>query len=138
MSDMFYNLLPERLPHEREAARRAGVVPVEAPGPLFEALAAEGGRMIFVVVDGQLLASKRRVMSENITHAVLADGGPVEAAGEFEVAREGERVVVTALDNMSGHYRPDAGSLSVAKEAFETRGVPVRPGCVRAYDWGTL
>lgn len=135
---MFYNVLPEKLPEEQEAARRAGVVPVEAPGPGFEALAAEGERMIFVVVDGQLLVSKRRVMGESISHAVLADGGPVEVAGEFEVAGEGETVVVTALNNMSGHYRPDADSLSVAKEAFEARGVPVRPGCIRPYDWGTL
>ena len=69
---------------------------------------------------------------------MLADGRPVEAAGEFEVAREDETIAVSALDNMSGQYRPDVGSLSVAREAFKTRGVPVRPGCIRPYDWGTL
>ena len=46
--------------------------------------------------------------------------------------------MVTALNNMSGHYRPDANSLSVAKEAFETRGLPIRPGSIRLYDWGAL
>ena len=47
-------------------------------------------------------------------------------------------MVVTALNNMSGHYRPDANSLSVVKEAFETRGVSIRPGSIRPYDWGWL
>ena len=135
---MFCNRLPERLSDEQEAARRAEVMPVDVPGPAFDALATEGERMIFVVVDGRLVVSRRRAMGENITHAVLADGGPVEAAGEFEVAGECETVVVTALNNMSGHYRPDASSLSMARDAFETRGVPVRPGCLRPYDWGAL
>ena len=113
-------------------------MPVDVPGPAFDALVTEGERMIYVVVDGRLVVSKRRAMGENITHAVLANGRPVEAAGEFEAAREEGTIAVSALDNMSGHYRPDARSLSVAMEAFETRGVPVRPGCVRAYDLGTL
>ena len=113
-------------------------MPVDVPGPAFDALATEGERMIYVVVDGRLVVSKRRAMGENITHAVLANGRPVEAAGEFEAAREERTIAVSALDNMSGHYRPDSGSLSVAKEAFETRGVLVRPGCIRPYDWGTL
>ena len=138
MPRVFYNLHPEGLPTEQEAARRAKVMPVDVPSSAFDALATEGERMIYVVVGGRPVVSIRRAIGENITHAVLADGRPVEAAGELEVAREDDTVVVTALDNMSGHYRPDAGSLTVAKEAFEKRGVPVRPGCVRAYDWGTL
>lgn len=135
---MFYNRLPERLPDEQEAARRAGVVPVEVPGFAFVALASEGKRLIYVMVDGRLLVSRRYVRHENITHAVLAGGESVQAAGEFEAVAEGESVVVVALDNMSGHYRPDEGSLSLARDAFEARGVPVRPGCVRPYDWETI
>ena len=114
------------------------MVPAEVPGPAFDALATEGERLIYVVVGGRLVVSKRRAMGENITHAALADGGPVQAAGEFEVGEEGETIVVTALNNMSGRYRPDANSLSVAKEAFETRGVSIRPGSIRPYDWGWL
>lgn len=135
---MFYNRLPERLPDEQDAARRARVVPVEVPAPAFAGLASEGKRLIYVVVNGRILVSRRYVRRENITHAVLAGGEPVQAAGEFEAVAEGESVVVVALDNMSGHYRPDEGSLSLAREAFEAQGVPVRPGCVRPYDWGTL
>ena len=138
MCRVFYNLHPAGLPAEQEAARRAGVVPAEVPGPAFDALATEGERMVYVVAGGRLVVSKRRAMGENITHAVLADGGPVQAAGEFEVVEEGETVVVAALNNMSGHYRPDADSLSVAKEAFEARSLPIRSGSIRPYDWGTL
>ena len=106
MSRVFYNLRPEGLQAEHEAARRAGVVPADVPGAAFHALAAEGERMIYVLVGGRLVVSRRRSMGENITHAVLADGGPVQAAGEFEVVEEGDAMVVTALNNMSGHYRP--------------------------------
>ena len=138
MSRVFYNLYPEGLLAEQQAARRAGVVPAEVPGPVFDATATEGERMIYVVVSDRLVVSKRRAMGENITHAVLADGGPVQAAGEFEVVEEGETVVVTALNNVSGHYRPDADSLSVAKGAFEAQSLPIRSGSIRPYDWGTL
>lgn len=100
----------------------------------FDALAAEGEKMIYVVAGGRLLMSKRRVGVEHITHAVLAEGDPVQAAGEFEIVVEHGALVVSALDNMSGHYRPAAASLDVAQQAFEAAGIRVRSGAVRRYD----
>lgn len=93
--------------------------------------------MIYVVVDGRLVVSRRRSLDENISHAVLADGKPVDAAGEFDVVVQGDSVEVTALNNMSGHYQPDAASLSSARKAFETRGVPVRSAGIGSYPWRT-
>ena len=122
------------LAEELEAARRAGVHAVQVPSPEFDWLAAEGERMIFVMVGKKLLASKRQVLGQPITHAVL-EGGPVEAAGEFEVIDVDGAKVVTALNNMSGHYRPDQSSLAVAREAFEARGLRVLQGAVEQYDW---
>lgn len=136
MSPPYYNRLPSRFPLESEAARRVGLAPVEIPSTAFDDLAAEGERMIYVVAGGVLLVSKREVGTEHISHAVLADGGPVQAAGEFEVVAEHGAFVVSALDNMSGHYRPAGASLEVARQAFEAAGIRVRSGAVRRYDFG--
>lgn len=93
--------------------------------------------MIYVLAGDRLLVSKRHVIGEHISHAVLADGGPVQAAGELEVIEFAEVKVVTALNNMSGHYQPGRGSLDVAVEAFEERGLRVLPDGVEQYDWHT-
>ena len=90
--------------------------------------------MTYVVAGGRLLVSKRQSRGEHISHAVLASGGPVEAAGEFKVMAHGRDRVVIALNNLSGHYRPRSESLRVAVEAFEQRGWRVSRGDVRAYD----
>ena len=92
--------------------------------------------MIFVVItDGRLVAAPRRQHGENISHAVLANGGPVLAAGEFSVEFHGSEIVVSALNDMSGHYRPGAGGLAIAQESFETAGIRVRPDVVTSYHW---
>ena len=107
------------------------------PSAEFDWLAAEGERMIYVLAGDRLPVSKRYVMGEHITHAVLAGGGPVQAADEFEVIDFGDVKEVTALTNMSGHYQPGHESLAVAKEAFEARGWRVLPDGVEQYDWRT-
>ena len=66
---------------------------------------------------------------------MLAGGEPVQAAGEFEVMAEYDTKVVTALNNMSGHYQPDESSLTVAAQAFEDRGLQVQRDGIRGYDW---
>lgn len=91
--------------------------------------------MIYVLAGDWLLASKRHVMGKHISHAVLTDGGHVQAAGEFEVIAFGDVKVVTSLNNMSGHYRPGHESLHVAMEAFEERGLRVLADGVEQYDW---
>ncbi len=92
--------------------------------------------MIFVVLtDGRLVAAPRRQHGENISHAVLANGGPVLAAGEFSVEFHGSEIVVSALNDMSGHYRPGADGLAIAQETFETAEISVRSEAVTSYDW---
>lgn len=136
MPPLYYNHDLPGLRREQDDAQRAGVDPVKIPSDEFSALAATGVRMIFVISpDGQLVAAPRRHRGEYITHAVLADGGPVLAAGEFDVEFEGASMVVSWLDNMSGHYRPDADSLVVAVEAFEAAEICVRPDAVLRLDF---
>lgn len=135
MLDSYHNRYPDQLATELDAARRVGFVPVEVPGSAFDAVSGEGVTMIYVVVGDRLLVSQRRLMDEHISHAVLAGGKPVQAAGEVKVRRQRDTLVVTALNNASGHYQPEAASLAVAQEAFESRGVAIRPDGVRHYDW---
>ena len=137
MALSYYNLDPSTLAQELVGAHRAGVAAIEVPSAEFDWLAAEGERMIYVLAGDRLLVSKRHVMGEHISHAVLADGGLVQAAGEFEVIEFGNVKVVTSLNNMSGHYRPGSESLDVAMEAFEERGLRVLPDGVEQYDWHT-
>ena len=136
LSPSYYNRLSGQFQRELETAQRVSLSPVEIPSKGFDSSATKGARMICVVVDGHLIASKRQVDGEHISHAVLADGGPVQAAGEFEIETEHGAPVVSALNNMSGHYRPAAASLEVAHRAFESAGIPVLPDVVRSYDYG--
>lgn len=113
-----------------------GVVPVDVPSSEFAALAATEVRMIFaVLVDGSLVAAPRRHHDEDISHAALAGGGPVLAAGEFRVEFQGSAIAVSELNDMSGHYQPGAEGLVAAQRAFETAGIDVRPGAINSYDW---
>lgn len=129
----YYNHYPERLPEEQAAAERAGVLPAGVPSAEFDALAQQGEPMIYVVAGDRLWVSPRYARGEHISHAVLAGGGPVRAAGEFEAVSDGEAVTLIALDNRSGHYRPGRSSLGVAREAFESRGVQTAPNSLRAH-----
>lgn len=138
MLESCHNRYPDRLAAELDAAQRVWFVPVEVPGREFDALAAEGQTMIYVLVDDRLLVSKRQVLGEHITHAVLAGGEPVQAAGEFDVQWQSGGAIVARLNNVSGHYRPARASLAVARAAFEARGLPVRAGGVQDYDRGSL
>ena len=130
----YRNHLPHQLPQELKVAEFVGVVPVVVPSTEFDMLAAEGERMIYVVTGDRLLVSKRTVMGEHITHAVLAAGYPVQAAGEFEVVDYGDLMTVMELNNVSGHYQPRSESLDVATEAFEKRGLRVLTEGVEQYD----
>ena len=135
LSPSYYNRLPEQLQQELETAQRVRLTPVEIPSTEFDSLAADGAPMIYVVVGEHLLVSKRRVGDEHISHAVLANGGPVQAAGEFDIGTEHEAPVVSVLNNMSGHYRPVEASLEVARIAFESAGLRIPTGAVHSYDW---
>lgn len=90
--------------------------------------------MIYVVAGDRLVVSNRLVAGEEITHAALAEGDPVQAAGELEVVQIGDEIAVMFVNNKSGHYRPDPASLAVAQEAFKVRGLRLLPDSVHVYD----
>jgi hypothetical protein len=71
-----------------------------------------------VCVDGEVLISYDLNKHH---HSSLAAGGAVAAAGMMRIA-EGR---IFAIDNLSGHYRPDASSLRVVMEHLQALGVPL-------------
>jgi hypothetical protein len=131
----FTNLDADQLPRERAQAQAAGVVPVRVGTPEAAALLAEGGLFKWSLrPDGSLWIARgsavdpRGVLVE-ITHAVLAEGGPVLAAGEiFGVV--GHRRAA-AIDLLSGHYhrftdaRDNTRALALGRAAFERHGVRI-------------
>ncbi|MCY4103237.1 MAG: hypothetical protein OXG55_08270 [bacterium] len=132
MPRTYDNRYPEHLLQEMAAAERAGAVTVEVPSTEFETLVELGEPMIYVVVGDRPLVCRRHLMGEQISHAVLSRGGPVYAAGEIEVVRDGSEQLVILVNNRSGHYRPGPESLVVARQALEARGLRVLPGSVQA------
>ena len=130
---IFYNLDSESLSEELQAAWTVGARPIVVPSDAFLNLAATGERLVYAVVDDVLLVSGLFVQHHRITHAVLAAGRPVSAAGEVELLAEPGFMVVMELNNRSGHYQPDRQSLEVAKAAFEARGFRVPDESIRPY-----
>ncbi|MCD1573372.1 hypothetical protein, partial [Agromyces mediolanus] len=84
-------------------------------------LRATTGTYNYVVdASGQLILGNRRY-----GHIDLANGGDVQAAGEFKLLR-GE---VQWINNASGHYKPTGpGAQAAAEAAFGDSGLLLRPG----------
>ncbi len=130
---IFYNHYSESLEAELQAARDVDASPIVVPSDAFLDLAATGERLIYAVIDDVLLVSGLFVQLQRITHAVLAGGRPVSAAGEVDLLVTPDLMLVMELTNRSGHYRPDRQSLEVAKAAFEACGFRVPDDSLRTY-----
>lgn len=120
---MFYNTLPERWPDERDLARRLRVRPLRVGEAAFDA-AIRAGRVKWAVTLAQeLVFVPKFVRSDEIAHTVLTRGGPLIAAGEAELVGSEGRYLLIEITNHSGHYLPDAESLSIGLEAFARAGI---------------
>ena len=94
-----------------------------AGGPGFDAIVNQGTTKLVVTESGELLVAPHSVGGVEISHAVLAGGQPVLAAGEAEIAGAGGQYVGLNISNWSGHYMPSEESLSIARAAFAAVGV---------------
>ncbi len=112
-------------------ADKDGIKLYDASGKPFEtkgAVVEQGGqrftvdRAIFVMdAKGRLFASKRQVVGK-FHHSSLAGGHPVAAAGEI-VVHDG---VVVSVNNVSGHYQPEATYLRQLALELRTQGIDLR------------
>jgi hypothetical protein len=118
---------------EIAAAASMGVTPVEITTLASVAEIGAGGRVFKWVVskDGRLMGVPRldkgdvwrgKVAEANdlIKHTTASGGQPVLAAGNARV--HGDRVMI---DRRSGHYRPDAASMEIARAKFIAAGFRV-------------
>ena len=98
----YANQLPEKLSHEIASLRNNRIVPFTGR-ELVEWARSGGGRIIWVVTSaGRLLAAP---VAANVTHAAIAGGESVLAAGEAEVFGAGAaETLVTSISAKSGHY----------------------------------
>lgn len=115
-----------------EFRRAAVLVPLgDAPGPDGERglLTADfnGVRFILAFSDEQALARYAQARGEYAREwtyqKVLTRGGPVQAAGEAEIAGGDGSYFGMEINNNSGHYRPSLESLQVGRDAFERAGI---------------
>ncbi|MHC5536987.1 hypothetical protein ACYOEI_01785 [Singulisphaera rosea] len=113
----------ELFPSEMDIARKWGVKPLQVISPA--SLASYAGQSVkyIVSVTGKIFVIPRGFKTpdgvfEEISHAVAANGSDILAAGSVTV----EGNVVLTINRFSGHYRPDAASVAIAKEAFRRAG----------------
>jgi hypothetical protein len=120
---LYHNTLPERWPRERSLARRRRVGPLRVGEAAFDAAILAGRVKWAVTLSEELVFVPKFVGEDEIAHTVLVGGGPVLAAGEAELAGSAGRYWLIEITHHSGHYLPNADSLSIGLEAFARVGI---------------
>jgi RHS repeat-associated protein len=119
----YLNQLPERLAEETAEMARVGAAPIQAGTPEFEAAVNQGTIKWVVTESGELLITPAFVGDVEISHAALAGGKPVLAAGQADIAAGGGQYVGIGITEHSGHYKPPPESLEIGKQAFARWGI---------------
>jgi hypothetical protein len=127
--ELFKNQLPNRLAAELREAAAVGVRPIRVDDPGFDKVVNED-TIKFVITEGnELLIVPHTVRQTEISHAVLAQGRPVLAAGEAAIAGTSGKYVGMTITPYSGHYLNGASvaqsalSESRARDAFARFGI---------------
>jgi RHS repeat-associated protein len=129
---LLVNQVPESLQAELDAAAAAGVRPVEAGGESFGALVNKGTIKWVVTKDGRLIVAPHSKGGVEISHAVLAQGAPVRAAGQADIAAAGGGFFGLEITPHSGHYmngataEQSAAVVEIGRDAFTRIGVIFR------------
>jgi hypothetical protein len=117
------NTLPAKLREELATARKLGVKPMNVDDPAFEEIVNEDKIKWAVTQSGELLIIPHTVSGMQIAHSVLAEGRPVLAAGEANIAVADNQCIGIGISNYSGHYLPNSSSLEIGKKSFESYGI---------------
>jgi hypothetical protein len=75
-----------------------------------------------------------RLGSTDTTHAVVADGRDVIAAGELAIAIVNRSLLALSFTNQSGHYQPPRDVIDIAAPFFEAHGIQVPHTSRKDYD----
>jgi hypothetical protein len=120
---LFVNTMSDLLEQELATAAQLGVVPVEPRTAAFDAAIQSGPIKWVVLANGELRVVPKWVMGEEISHAVLSGGAPVQAAGEADIAGSAGHYVGTEIAPHSGHFLPSEASLETARDVFRQLGI---------------
>ncbi|MFG2118081.1 putative T7SS-secreted protein [Streptomyces sp. NPDC048710] len=119
----YKNLLPDELEGELADAERLGVKPLKVGDSGFDEAINSGTIKWVVDQNGELLVMPKHVNGIELKHPVLTRGGPVQAAGEAEIAGGDGSYFGMEINRNSGHYKPSPESLQVGRDAFERAGI---------------
>ncbi|MEU4151220.1 DUF6531 domain-containing protein [Streptomyces sp. NPDC026659] len=119
----YENQLPGELRRELADAERLGVTPLRVGGAGFDEAINSGTVKWAVDQNGELLVIPKHVDGIELKHPVLTRGGPVQSAGEAEIAGGDGSYFGMEINNNSGHYKPSLESLQTGKDAFERAGI---------------
>ncbi|MFE6775245.1 putative T7SS-secreted protein [Streptomyces sp. NPDC057702] len=123
LAPYFHNQMKDELAAELDEAERFGVKPIAVGGSGFDDIVNSGTIKWAVTEQGDLVIMPKLVNGVELKHPVLTGGRPVQAAGEADIAGGGGTYFGLELNNNSGHYKPSAESLQLAKDAFERAGI---------------
>jgi len=119
--DLWSNLSPSTLASELKIAKELGVGALKIGSDNFDKVIQNGPLKFIVSTSGELkIMQKFADDGTEIAHTVLSKGENVFSAGELSIAGSRETgYYILELTNHSGHYKPSAESLEVAKEALQ-------------------
>ncbi|SDW83062.1 RHS repeat-associated core domain-containing protein [Saccharopolyspora shandongensis] len=120
---LFPNQMPDTLDQELALAEQLGVSPTSPGTPEFDSMINDGQIKWAVTEDGELRAIPKHVNGQEISHSVLTNGNPVQAAGEANIAGGNGGYFGLEVNNHSGHFRPSDSSLDVGRDAFRQHGI---------------
>ncbi|GGX19887.1 type IV secretion protein Rhs [Streptomyces malachitofuscus] len=123
LAPTYENQMPEELERELDEADRLGVRPLRVGDSGFDEAINSGTIKWVVDQNGDLLVMPKTLPGVELKHPVLTRGGPVQTAGEAEIAGADGSYIGLVINNNSGHYKPSQDSLQVGREAFERAGI---------------
>ncbi|MFB8442512.1 putative T7SS-secreted protein [Streptomyces niveus] len=123
LAPSYENQLPEELERELADAERLSVKPLKVGDSGFDEAINSGTIKWAVDQNGDLRVIPKHVNGTELKHPVLTRGGPVQAAGEAEIAGGSGSYFGMEINNSSGHFRPSLESLQTGKDAFERAGI---------------
>lgn len=128
---LYRNVDAHTLARETADARAARITPFDITDTSALRRASEDATLLKWVLlqDGGV-----RLARIETTHAVIAGGQDVVAAGELSIASFGRTLVAIDFRNTSGHYRPSPEVIDIAAPFFEAHGVIVPPSSRKVHD----
>jgi hypothetical protein len=119
---LYQNRDPHLLAREQADARADNIAPFNITDTRqLRRAADEATDLKWVILDD----GRVRLGPTATTHAVVADGRDVVAAGEIAIAIVNRSILALSFTNQSGHYQPPRDVIDIAAPFFEAHGIQI-------------